>query len=173
MGNAASIAGAGGHAYPIRFEGGLYRYANEDLRLHSVRLGGPVCSSPGDCRNMAALAGGHTVSPTIVSSRPHYSNEIEGDTFSQRIKEQGHEIVKRSPIPGIKTIKTLPLIPAFPISPLLKPITGPLLCGSSIEGAKFGAKLGTKFTLGLGAPFSVPTVPLVAKKFCLKLLPKG
>merc|ERR1712227_355193 len=30
--------------------------------------------------------------PTIVSSRPHYSNEIEGDKFSQRFTEQGHEI---------------------------------------------------------------------------------
>merc|ERR1712025_1294671 len=37
--------------------------------------------------------------PTIVSPRPHYSSETEGDSFSQRIKEQWHDIVKRSPVP--------------------------------------------------------------------------
>ena len=60
MGNAASIIeGAGGFGYPIRFEGRLYRYTNEDLHWHSVSLGAPVCSSPRDCQNMAILLRGH------------------------------------------------------------------------------------------------------------------
>ena len=111
-----------------------------------------------------------TSPPTIVSSRPPNSNEIEGDTFSQRVTEQGHEIVKRSPIPPLdpitqskKTIKSLPL--ALPLTwKKLKPITGPFFVGS----CSTGAKIGTKLTLGLGAP----ALPVV-KKLCLKFLPLG
>ena len=106
MGNAASI---GGYGYPIWFEGGLYRYANKDLHLHSVRLGGPVCSSPGDCQNMAALVGGHTVSRT--------KSEIAGDTFGQR-----HEIVKRSPVFPFNIVK-LPV--QLPKTLKKLPVTGP------------------------------------------------
>jgi len=118
--------------------------------------------------------------PTIVSSRPHYSNKIEGDTFSQRFTEQGHEIAKRSPVPPLdpitqtkKTIKALPTLPvtlplsfkAYPfVSKKLFPITGPLYCGAWTTGLKIGKKL----TLGLGAP----VVPIL-KKFCAKLLPLG
>ena len=115
--------------------------------------------------------------PTIVSSRPHYSYEIEGDTFSQRFTEQGHEIAKRSPIPPLdpitqtkKGIKLLPI--ALPLTwKKLKPISGPLFVGSCSTGVKLGTKLGTKLTLGFGAPAALVTKPM--KKLCLKFLPLG
>lgn len=115
--------------------------------------------------------------PTIVSSRPHYSIEIEGDTFIQRIKEQGHEIAKRSPVPPLdpitqtkKGIKLLPI--ALPLTwKKLKPISGPLFVGSCSTGVKLGTKLGTKLTLGFGAPAALVTKPM--KKLCLKFLPLG
>ena len=61
MGNAASI---GGYAYPIRFESGLYRYANEDRHLHSVRLGSPGMQFSGHfCpyQNLAQNLGGDSI----------------------------------------------------------------------------------------------------------------
>merc|ERR1712012_1531480 len=90
--------------------------------------------------------------PTLVSSRPHYSSEIKADSFSQRIKEQGHKILKRSPLippfdPITKgVIKALP-----PVYKGWKATTGPLYFGA----CNFGFKLGIKLTLGLGAPAAV------------------
>ena len=37
-------------------------------------------------------------SPTIISLKPHYSNEIESDTISKGDEASGHEIHKRSPL---------------------------------------------------------------------------
>merc|ERR1712154_671177 len=76
VGNAANIRGYG---YPVRLEGGLYRYTNEDLHLLHGRTKrppiNPITIVPSLAKPIKPL--GAPFPPTIVSSRPHYSSEIE------------------------------------------------------------------------------------------------
>ena len=126
--------------------------------------------------------------PTIVFSRPHYSNEIKGDTFSQRVMEQGHKILKRSPKPPFdpKSKKTIAkgLIKtslAFPAKGLIKaplalPLkykkwkatTGPLFFGACNLSAKIGGKKVGKLTFGIGKLGGA-----AVKKFCPLVIPLG
>ena len=128
--------------------------------------------------------------PTIVFSRPHYSNEIKGDTFSQRVMEQGHKILKRSPkIPPFDPISKkkiakgllikAPLaLPAKGLikAPLALPLkykkwkatTGPLFYGACNLSAKIGGKKVGKLTLGIGKLGGA-----AVKKFCPLVIPLG
>ena len=115
--------------------------------------------------------------PTIVSSRPHYSSEIEDDTLSQRVTEQGHKIFKRSPkIPPFDPITKSLLAKKVIKTPLAtiplaykgwKAATGPLLFGACNFGALSGGKIAGKFTKGIGK------FGAAVKKLCPLVIPLG
>ena len=113
--------------------------------------------------------------PTMASSRPYYSNEIQSDTISQGVNALGHNVGKRSPlvipedpflVGGPKAVKKAPI--ALPKKPykIYKALTGPLLSGACAVGSIQGG------IASVAIPLDLFIAPKVVKKFLVKVCPK-
>merc|ERR1712227_88808 len=107
--------------------------------------------------------------PTMASSRPYYSNEIQSDTIRKGVNILGHNVGKRSPlvipedpflVGGTKAVKKAPI--ALPKKPykIYKALTGPLFSGVCAFSS---------ISVGAAAP---NPGPLAAKKVLVKVCPK-
>ena len=162
----------GNLAYNLDHSASTYNLDNGDSLkqqlLHKFHKKSPITSR------------GVLAPPTMASSRPYYSNEIQSDTIRKGVNILGHNVGKRSPLvipedPFLvggflkklslpKAVKKAPIALPKKLYKKYKTLTGPFWYGVCAYGSISGGVTVTGV--------NPVVVPPVVKKFLVKVCPK-